>query len=288
MQTSALLAAALSQALEGPLTVENVQSVAGGSINDALRVQTDRGTWFIKLNTPDRLAMFEAERESLRALGEHVRVPAVAACGVAVEHAFIALEWLDLRHQGSEVALAQALARVHQVRGPRHGWPADNTIGSTAQANGWRDDWISFYREQRLEAQLRLAHRNGLRFKLAPRLLDNLPQFFDGYTPQPSLLHGDLWSGNVAWLAPEQPVLFDPACYFGDRETDIALTSLFGGFSAAFYQAYQQAWPLNEGFTLRRDLYNLYHVLNHANLFGGGYVAQAERLIERLVVSIGD
>lgn len=288
MTSPSLLAAALGQCLQQRVHILSSRAVSGGSINAAWRVQTDAGTWFIKLNQPERLAMFEAERVGLQALTPHIRVPAVLGCGVAEDQAFIALEWLDLQHQGDEAALGAALAALHRVHGDRYGWSADNTIGSTPQHNAWRADWISFYREQRLEFQLKLAHSNGYRFKRAPALLDGLERFFAGYQPQPSLLHGDLWGGNVGWVGGSTPVLFDPACYFGDRETDLALTSLFGGFGPRFYAAYEKAWPVDAGFALRRDLYNLYHVLNHTNLFGGGYAAQAERLIERLVVSIAD
>ncbi len=178
MTSSSPLAAALGHCLGQAVRVISSRAVNGGSINAAWRVQTDAGTWFIKQNSPERLPMFQAEQLGLQALAPHIRVPEVLGCGVADGQAFIALEWLDLTHQGDEAALGQALARLHRVRGERFGWAADNTIGSTPQPNAWRDDWISFYREQRLEHQLRLAHGKGYRFKRAPALLDGIEQFF--------------------------------------------------------------------------------------------------------------
>ena len=168
----------------------------------------------------------------------------------------------------------------------RFGWGRDNTIGPTPQANAWSGDWTEFFRERRLRPQLELARRGGLARALsAPgeRLLGCVDRLLAGHRPAASLLHGDLWGGN--WLASSggEPVLFDPAVYYGDRETDVAMTRLFGGFGAAFYRAYEAAAPLPPGWPERCELYNLYHVLNHANLFGSAYARQAQSIIERLL-----
>jgi fructosamine-3-kinase len=142
---------------------------------------------------------------------------------------------------------------------------------------------MPFWRDQRLGYQLKLAARSGRDFlKKGERLLADLGAFFQNYRPAPSLLHGDLWSGNVG-VARQQPVVFDPAVYYGDRETDVAMTELFGGFSGRFYQAYRETWPLDDGYPVRKTLYNLYHVLNHFNLFGGGYGSQAEHMMDSLL-----
>ncbi|MGB8408842.1 MAG: fructosamine kinase family protein, partial [Gallionella sp.] len=170
----------------------------------------------------------------------------------------------------------------------RFGFDHDNFIGTTPQPNGWKNNWIDFWRENRLGFQLRLAAQNGYGGQLQDlgvRLLDALPVFFNSYTPQPSLLHGDLWGGNHAYLPDGTPVIFDPATYYGDRECDLAMTELFGGYSAEFYAAYRAAYPPDAGYAVRRDLYNLYHVLNHANLFGGGYARQAEQMMQKLLAS---
>jgi len=161
------------------------------------------------------------------------------------------------------------LAAAHRKAGPRFGWPRDNYIGATPQENAPCAGWAEFWRHRRLEPQLALANRNGYRVEAPPvwRLLE-------GHEPVASLLHGDLWSGNAGFLADGAPVVFDPAVYYGDREADLAMTELFGGFAEEFYAAYSEAWPLDEGYKLRKQLYNLYHLLNHLNLFGGGYLGQ--------------
>jgi fructosamine-3-kinase len=155
--------------------------------------------------------------------------------------------------------------------------------------NGWSDDWIAFWRDRRMHAQLRLAAHNRLPSKMidrGERLATDCAAFFRTYSPRPSLLHGDLWGGNAS-AARSGPYVFDPAVYVGDREADVAMTMLFGGFPAAMLAAYRDEFPLEEGFSVRRDFYNLYHVLNHANLFTGGYIAQAAQSIERLLAEIG-
>jgi len=184
--------------------------------------------------------------------------------------------------------LGRQLAALHRVTHTRFGWHRDNTIGSTPQINTQKNDWVTFYREQRLRYQLELAAENGYGGSLQRRgeqLLERLPAFFISYRPRPSLLHGDLWGGNHAALTDGTPVIFDPAVYYGDREADLAMTELFGGFGSGFYSAYRAAWPLDPGYRVRKDLYNLYHVLNHLNLFGGGYRGQAEQMVDRLLAA---
>ena len=182
----------------------------------------------------------------------------------------------------------EALA-LHRRAAPAFGWKRDNTIGATPQVNGWLDDWPAFFAQRRLGCQLDLARRQGAPSRLiehGERLRAAVPAFFPGYSPRPSLLHGDLWGGNHGY-ADGQPALFDPAVYFGDRETDLAMTELFGGFPASFMAAYRDAWPVDPGYATRKTLYNLYHVLNHFNLFGGGYAGQAQRMTEQLLAEAG-
>ena len=162
----------------------------------------------------------------------------------------------------------------------------DRLLGATRQPNNWHTDWITFWREQRLGFQLELAAHHGYGGKLqlmGQTLMERLPEFFVDYQPVASLLHGDLWAGNHAYVADGNPVIFDPAPYYGDRETDLAMTELLGGFGSAFHAAYRAAWPLHAGYIQRKTLYNLYHILNHANLFGGGYARQAESMMKRLL-----
>ncbi len=221
-----------------------------------------------------------------------VRVPRVLGQGADDATAWLELEWLDLHaaDAASDARAGEALARMHAAVAEEFGLAKDNAIGASPQPNAQSADWIEFFRRQRLGFQLGLAARNGYRGALqerGQRLLEVLPAFFAGHRPQASLLHGDLWAGNRAMLEDGTPVVFDPAVYYGDREADLAMTRLFGGFGPRFYAAYEAAWPADAGAAGRSDLYNLYHVLNHLNIFGGGYRAQAEALIARLLSVAG-
>ena len=266
---------------------------AGGGFASCQRWESSDGPVFVKVAPLARAAALDAEADALRELAaaRAVRVPAVLGTGADASHAFLALEWIDFRPVGgrTEALLGGQLARLHRTTAAAFGWWRDNTIGATPQVNDWRPDWPGFFARHRLGFQLELAERQGHGgrwLEAGRRLCSGLGAFFAGYRPEPSLLHGDLWGGNWAADATGDPVLFDPATYYGDREADLAMTRLFGGFGRPFYDAYEAAWPLDPGAAARRDLYNLYHVLNHLNLFGGGYRAQAERMIERLLAEV--
>ena len=247
------------------------------------------GDAFVKSGPPSALDMFEAEAEGLRELSKAnaIRVPAVIDCGIDNSSAFIAIERLVFERATAqtESLFGEQLAALHRHLAAQHGWHRDNTIGPTPQENPWTDDWVAFFREHRLQFQLELAARNGYAGEvqvLGTRLLESLPVLFDGYEPQPSLCHGDLWSGNWG-VADGVPVIFDPAVYYGDRESDIAMTMLFGGFGREFYRAYERSWPMAAGHDARLKLYQLYHVLNHLNLFGTGYLGRAINLMRELL-----
>jgi len=213
---------------------------------------------FVKAGPADALA---AEADGLTALRKAgARAPEPIAPG--------RFEFLDLKRSGDWSALGSMLADLHRNTGPRFGWHRDNYIGATPQQNGWCDDWAEFWRERRLRPQLALSRKNG--FHLDIPSLDSLLM---NHRPKPSLLHGDLWNGNVGFTA-EGPVIFDPAVYYGDREADLAMTELFGGFPPEFYASYKENYPLEAGYEKRKHLYNLYHLLNHLNIFGGGYLGQ--------------
>jgi protein-ribulosamine 3-kinase len=274
------------------------EGVSGGCIHRALRIEgrTTAGTraYFAKANDAASAAMFACEAEGLEALraAGSVRVPRVIARGDDGERSWLVLEWLDLAPLAGAAAarLGEALAAQHRIAQQRFGWGRDNFIGASPQPNGWSDDWLGFWRSCRLMAQLRLAAGRRLPSRMidrGERLAADCEAFFQDHRPGPSLLHGDLWSGNAAMTPEGEPVLFDPAAYMGDREADVAMTELFGGFPADFGAAYRATWPMEDGYRARRDFYNLYHLLNHANLFGGGYVRQAEQSIERLLAEIG-
>ena len=287
-----MIPAAVAAAL-APVTgeLEASSAAGGGSINDScVLTGRDSRRWFLKLNAASRADMFAAEAAGLEAIAaaNAVRVPLPLAFGTAGGRAYLLLECLDLGRTGPAAAaeLGRQLALQHRVTQPRFGWHRDNTIGSTPQPNDWCDGWADFWCQHRLGFQLDLARDNGCdRGLLATgrELLARLPELLAGHAPAPSLLHGDLWGGNWGALQTGEPVIFDPAVYFGDREADLAMTRLFGGFPPEFYAAYEREWPLPPGHEQRVALYNLYHVLNHLNLFGGSYAAQAQGLVDRLL-----
>lgn len=286
-----VIRAAIATAEDGDPGPLEANPCGGGCINEAWILDAPAGgtRFFVKTNRADRAPMFAAEAlalEQLAATGT-VRVPRPIARGIDGEAAFLVLEALDLigSTPPSQRELGRALAALHWNTSSdgRFGWQSDNTIGSTPQPNEWCDDWPTFFAEHRLGFQFDLAARGGHRFRGADELLARLPEELPA-SPPASLLHGDLWGGNAAALPDGTPVVFDPATYHGDRETDLAFTRMFGGFTEAFHRAYREAWPLDSGWERRFEIYNLYHLLNHHHLFGGGYGPQAQAVIDALLV----
>jgi len=286
------VAAKLAAATGEPFALSRVRLVGGGCINDGAVLESGSRRYFVKHNARSRLDMFSAEAEGLHALraAHAVRAPAPICWGTNEGSAFLVLEYLELSapRASSQAKLGAQLARLHRLAQPQFGWHRDNTIGSTPQINAYTSGWPEFFRDRRLGFQLDLAGRNGYGRLAArgERLLAGVGGLLRGHAPQPSLLHGDLWLGNAAQTAAGEPVIFDPAVYYGDREADLAMTALFGGFADSFYRAYLQEWPLPAGHEIRRTLYNLYHVLNHLNLFGRGYLGQAEGMVEQLLAEM--
>jgi fructosamine-3-kinase len=277
-----------------PFEVLQRSSIGGGCINETWHLQGDARAFFVKFNHANKQAMFAAEASGLRTLADAhaLRVPQPITYGVTGNRAYLVLEFIAMTGRGdhrAQVRLGEQLAKLHAFTAQRFGWERENHIGATPQSNTWCDDWVEFWSEQRLGYQLQLAGQNGISTRVLRKgdaLRDALPALFDTYTPVASLLHGDLWGGNWGVSAAGEPIIFDPAVYFGDRETDLAMTELFGGFGTEFYAAYQASWPLHAGFKTRKQLYNLYHVLNHYNLFGGGYASQAESMLDRLLAEL--
>jgi len=267
----------------------NTTSISGGGINAAFQLSDGKQSYFIKLNTPELAFMFEAEAQGLSELASThtLRIPEVICFGQTAHNSYLVLEYIACKpfDKTSSQQLGQQLAHLHQIEQPFFGWHCDNTIGSTPQYNQREHDWCQFFQQQRLKQQLAFAEQNGYGRVLTEqghKLVERLPNFFESHQPKPVLLHGDLWGGNASADLDGNPVIYDPACYYGDRETDIAMTELFGGFSADFYDAYNATLPLNEGYQTRKTLYNLYHILNHVNLFGGSYLNQASNMIDEL------
>lgn len=281
------IAAATGQQAE----LSGQESTGGGCINQTLRVRYGADSYFVKLNTASRADMFAAEALGLRELQDShtLRVPEAVCWGDDGESAYLVLEDLQLGGRDDLAALGEGLAAMHRVTRERFGWDTDNTIGSTLQINTSEHDWVDFWRTQRLQFQLQLAAQNGHGGRLqsqGEKLLDAFPALFADYSPPASLLHGDLWSGNYAFNRSGEPVIYDPAVYYGDREADLAMTELFGGFGADFYAAYRANYPLDAGYGVRKTLYNLYHILNHLNIFGEGYRSQAYRMMDALLAEL--
>jgi fructosamine-3-kinase len=282
------LAAHISETTGCTFYIQNTSPISGGCINETYRIEANGERYFVKLNSSDYLDMFEAEAAGLKELQQtSLKVPEPIYWGIVGEHSYLIIEYLVLEGENSFISeeLGQKLATQHKITQSKFGWQRDNYIGSTPQINTLETDWVNFWQQHRLGFQLQLAARNGYGGKLqkqGERLIADIGYFFSDYQPQASLLHGDLWSGNYGNNC-AKPVIYDPAIYYGDRETDIAMTELFGGFTKGFYQAYQETWPLDAGYKTRKILYNLYHILNHLNLFGSGYLHQAERMIGSLL-----
>jgi len=266
--------------------------VAGGCINQSLLLDCGETSYFVKLNRASRLDMFAAEAQGLLELRQAraLIVPEPVCWGADEQSAWLVMEHLDLTGVPQPAALGEGLAALHRITQTHYGWQRDNTIGTTPQLNSPRTNWVEFWREQRLQYQLQLAAQNGAGHRLdttGQLLLTRFPALFASYQPPPSLLHGDLWSGNYAYTSSGKPAIFDPAVYYGDREAELAMTELFGGFEPDFYAAYNAAWPLDDGYRLRKKLYQLYHILNHFNLFGGAYLNQAQALTDTLLSKSG-
>lgn len=263
----------------------------GGDINQAYRLEFGKYRFFVKLNRAALLPMFDAEKAGLDAIRQSraLRVPDVFMTGREDDYAFIVMEFIELAGKPDADRLAVALATMHNCFNEQFGFHGDNTIGSTTQVNTFNDDWVDFWRQHRLEFQLDLARQNHLDVRLinaGHRLAEKLGSFFTTYQPRPSLLHGDLWSGNQGVDTDGNPVIYDPACYYGDHEADLAMMELFGHPGERFFAAYAETFSIDSGYSLRRELYNLYHILNHALLFGGAYQAQALRMTGKLLAAV--
>lgn len=292
-QTWQQISTQIERVAHHPFSNTTVYPVSGGCINSTYIIRSNNKSYFVKLNRCDLLAMFEAEFSGLEALAQTgtIKVPHPIVVGASDSHSFIVMEKLtfsSVQNQSME-KMGQQLAQLHKIKQNFFGWHDNNTIGLTKQINEASKNWIRFWGKNRLGIQLSLANKQGHGGKLTDsgyKLMELLTHFFNNYSPHPALLHGDLWRGNAAVTDTGKPVIYDPACYFGDRETDIAMTELFGGFSPTFYDAYNEIFPLHSDYPIRKTLYNLYHILNHLNLFGESYRQQAENMINLLLSEI--
>jgi len=290
---------------DGPVELVAHRPVGGGCSHGAWQLElADGRQWFLKSNGAEALPLLLAEAEGLRALARWARppllVPEPLGVGLLAGQALLLLPWLVLGGASSPngvdgvdgdgwFGVGAGLAALHRASAEagasqgRFGWSRDNVIGSSPQINGWEKNWARFFVDCRLAPQLRWAAQQGRPQRGAQQLLALVPHWLAGHQVQPALVHGDLWGGNAALLAGGGGALFDPAVYWGDREVDLAMAQLFGGFPQAFFAGYASSWPLEPRSQERVALYNLYHLLNHANLFGGSYGAQAQSSIDTLL-----
>ena len=262
---------------------------SGGDIHRAALLSfADGRQFFLKYNTgPACAEMFRTEALGLALLGASgvIAVPKVKAHGQAGNHAFLLLEYITPGHRNRLFwqEFGAGLAALHGATSAQFGFAHDNFIGSLPQSNQRRDTWPEFYTEVRLLPQMQLARKNELLDAADAKRLENLCKKLASICPDelPALTHGDLWSGNFLCNAANLPVLIDPAASFAHRETDLAMSRLFGGFDPVFYQSYEQTWPLAPGFEDRLEIYQLYYLLVHVNLFGGGYVDSVRRILRK-------
>lgn len=271
------------------LQVQEVHFKSGGCINNAVQLRTSAGDFFLKWNENIEEDMFSVEANGLRLLraGGSLLIPEVLGLGKIEEKHYLLLEYIDSRYQSENYweQLGHGLAHQHAHTLEQYGLDENNYIGRLPQNNERNSSWVDFFRDARLDVQLGLAIYNGLVSKEFVKkyksLYPKLPQLLQ--EEPPALLHGDLWSGNVMVGPAGEPCLIDPAVYFGHREVELAFTELFGGFDSPFYAAYNEVSPLEPGYNERKDIYNIYPLMVHVNLFGTSYLSGVERTINRYV-----
>jgi len=283
----------LRETLEDRLdvTIESAASVGGGCIANACRLETDAAPFFLKYGDEKVARTFSGEAAGLEALGaaeSPLEIPRVldTAPPDGDRPGFLVMEWINAGRKGRNFweRFGEGLAALHRHTADEYGFERDNFIGRLPQSNEWMDEWPAFFRKERLAPQVDMARERD-RWRsdwIGPleRLYRRLPEILPA-TPEPSVLHGDLWKGNYMVTAVGDPALIDPATYYGHREADLAMTELFGGYDNRFYEAYRATWSLESGYDTRRDVYNLYHLINHLNLFGGGYAGRVEQILRR-------
>ncbi|CZF86626.1 fructosamine kinase family protein [Grimontia marina] len=280
------LSVQLSLALGQQFVVEEKTPIDGGDINECYAIASGNMRFFVKVNSRDNLPIFEAEAEGLRHLANsgEISIPQVIYIGIIKEKSVLVLDYIPMKQLDEESAylLGKELACLHQWGEQlEYGFDIDNFIGTTEQRNSWHRKWANFFADHRIGFQLQLAEEKGMSFGDVEAIVEAVKERLNGHQPKASLVHGDLWKGNASSTM-NGSIVYDPACYWGDREVDLAMTYLFGGFPEEFYNGYEEVWPLDEGFEDRKDLYNLYHMLNHCLLFGGPYLAETEALINKL------
>jgi fructosamine-3-kinase len=276
----------ISECIQQDFICDDIREVKAGDSHKAYKISDGKQHFFVKINEKIHLTNFEVEVDGLEHLSntQLFKVPNFICTGLVSNHSFLVLEYINMS-QGNEQSwfhFGQTLAELHKTQTQQmYGWQEDNFIGLTPQSNLWQKKWSCFFAEQRIGFMLQLLSEKGLVLANIDTVVESIKSLLTGHNPKPSMLHGDLWQGNTGFHK-NQPVLFDPAFYFGDRETDLAMTELFGRFPVQFYQGYADIWPLEVDYEYRKPIYQLYHVLNHALLFGGHYIESAKITLKNL------
>jgi len=274
---------AISESQRGLFTTETREMLSGGDINQAYCLSNKQNKYFVKVNTVTCERMFLAESQGLNALDltNSFRIPKIITHGVFEDKAYLVLEFIEVKTTGNVVEFAKALANLHLKTHASFGFEFNNFIGLNLQENNWCENWGEFFINHRLKPQLKkleTSHSLGQ----TKKLLISISEFLNQHQPKPSLVHGDLWQGNVSYLRNGLPVVYDPACYYADHEVDLAMLELFGSPGNNFFEHYHKYYPIHSGYSIRKEIYNLYHILNHANMFGGGYVQQSKSMLENI------
>jgi fructosamine-3-kinase len=280
------IAQQISDVTKRPFTISDRETINGGEINDCYMISNGSERYFVKVNDRAELPIFETELESLTQLdkSDHIFVPKPIHIGVTKTHSFLVLNYLPTKVMDKKASYDLGISLAHHhLWGDQleYGFDGDNYLGSVLQVNTWHRRWDCFFAEQRIGWQLQLLHEKGMFLGDIDTLVNNSKKILHNHNPKPSLLHGDFWHGNVS-LSVKGPIVYDPACYWGDPECDLAMATLFGGFQDSFFEGYLSIRNIEEGFETRQNLYNLYHVLNHCNMFGGEYLNHAQQLIDKL------
>jgi len=271
----------LGNALNTTITVNGESSIVGGCINNAIKINTNKGDFFVKWNTNSKANMFQSEYNGLKVLKDTntIRIPNV----LCFDDDFLILEFIPPSNPNNAFweVFGQKLALMHKQTHSKFGLDFDNYIGSLYQDNTQNKNWTEFFIQNRLQAQLSIGNFSGTLLSDFDKLFQKLPNLFPN--EKPALLHGDLWSGNFLAKNGDAPMLIDPAIYYGNREMDIAMSKLFGGFNSDFYFAYNESRPLENGWEERIQICNLYPLLVHVNLFGGAYINQVKNILSYYV-----
>lgn len=262
-------------------SIDRITPVSGGDINEAYAIISGSKTFFLKVHPHIEGNFFTLEEIGLRLLGRAARTPHVIKRGESGDSDFLILEWIPAGRTRNERQLGEDLARVHRITSGAFGFDLRDVVDTRPQYHHRENNWITFYLKRQVEPQIANAKRRGhwslRREKLYEGFAERFTEFYKDREVVPSLLHGDLWGGNVMYAENGSPVLIDPAVYYGNREQDIAMTLLFGGFGPEFYRSYNDHYPLEPDWQKRMPWYQLYNLLRHLNLFGEGYGHAVER-----------